>query len=343
MNSSSTHDTKRSEDVRARIAVLSEMPREWEAHLRKWAAINEKYKSNANGAPTPDRNEEYFLYQTILGLWPLEECNTSEVVRRLQSYVVKATREAMVHTRWTRPNLAHEEGLTNFVAAILDESKNGAFLEDLRSFHRDTAFYGMLNSLSQTLLKMTAPGVPDFYQGSELWDLRLVDPDNRGVVDFAKRMDLLRALKQNAGHENGSFAKEMLSNWSDGRVKLYLIWKTLSFRREFGEVFTDGEFIPAEASGERVENVSAFFRVCGDRSALVIAPKCLATSGMERDSAGRRKFWGNTSVALLENAAETWRNVLSSESVIAQKSSERAMVRVADALSQFPVGLLFSE
>ncbi len=343
MNASSTHDTKRSEDIRARIAVLSEMPQEWESHLKRWAAMNEKYKSNANGAPTPDRNEEYFLYQTILGMWPLGDDKIPEVIKRLQAYAVKATREAMVHTRWTRPNLAHEEGLTNFVAAILDETKNGAFLEELRKFHRDTAYYGMLNSLSQTLLKMTAAGVPDFYQGSELWDLRLVDPDNRGVVDFAKRMELLHALKQNAARENGSFAGELLSNWTDGRIKLYLIWKTLGFRREFGELFTDGEFVPAEVSGEREENVSAFFRVRWDRGALIIAPKWLAASRMEPESGGRKKFWGNTSVALPVNAAESWRSVLTGESVIVQKNGEGAMVRVADALSQFPVALLSSE
>ena len=249
----------------------------------------------------------------------------------------------MVHTRWTRPNLTHEEGLTNFVTAILDETKNGAFLEDLRRFHRDTAFYGMLNSLSQTLLKMTAPGVPDFYQGSELWDLRLVDPDNRGVVDFAKRMELLGMLKQNAAQENGSFAAELLSHWSDGRIKLFLIWKTLGFRREFGELFADGEFVPAEVSGERAENVTAFFRVRGNHRTLIVAPKWLAASGMDREHDGQTKFWVNTLIALPEKAAESWRNVLTGESVIAQKNSERATVRVADVLTQFPVALLSSE
>jgi (1->4)-alpha-D-glucan 1-alpha-D-glucosylmutase len=343
MNASSTHDTKRSEDVRARIAVLSEMPQEWESRLTKWAAMNEKYKSNANGVPTHDRNEEYFLYQTILGVWPLEEGKVPEVIKRLQSYAVKATREAMVHTRWTRPNLAHEEGLTNFVAAILDETTNGAFLEDLRRFHRDPSFYGMLNSLSQTLLKITAPGVPDFYQGSELWDLRLVDPDNRGAVDFTQRMGLLNTLKNTVAPDNSLLAGELLSNWSDGRIKLYLIWKALGFRREFGELFTDGQFVPAEISGERAENVTAFFRMRGNRSALIVAPKWLAASGMGRESEERKQFWGNTFIALPENTTETWRNVLTGEHVIAQKSDERAMVRVAEALSQFPVALLSSE
>jgi (1->4)-alpha-D-glucan 1-alpha-D-glucosylmutase len=343
MNASSTHDTKRSEDVRARISVLSEIPREWEARLKQWVMMNERHKSRANGAPIPDRNEEYFLYQTILGIWPLEEDKAPEVVKRLQAYAVKATREAMVHTRWTRPNLAHEEGLTNFVAAILDESKNGPFVEDLRSFHRDTAHYGMLNSLSQTLLKITAPGVPDFYQGSELWDLRLVDPDNRGVVDFAKRMELLNGLKKNDAQETVSLLGQLLSNWTDGRIKLYLIWKALRFRREFSELFTDGEFVPAEISGERFENITAFFRVCGTSSALIVAPKWLAASGMDRETNERSRFWGNTLIALREKAPVEWRNVLTGDRIIAHNNGERTMVRVADVLRQFPVALLFSE
>jgi (1->4)-alpha-D-glucan 1-alpha-D-glucosylmutase len=343
MNASSTHDTKRSEDVRARIAVLSEMPQEWESRLKKWAAMNDKYKSNANGAPTPDRNEEYFLYQTILGVWPLEKGKIPEVVKRLQSYAVKATREAMVHTRWTRPNLAHEVGLTNFVAGILDESRNGAFLEDLRGFHRDTAFYGMLNSLSQTLLKITAPGVPDFYQGSELWDFRLVDPDNRGVVDFAHRMELLNAVKKNTPRETAPITGELLSNWTDGRIKLYLIWKTLGFRREFGELFTDGEFVPAEVSGKRSENMTAFFRVRGNRSVLIVAPKWLGASGMDRELNAQKQFWGDSSISFLQKAPDQWRNVLTDERIMARKSGERASVRVVDALSKFPVALLSSE
>src|ERR1700674_1140815 len=235
------------------------MPEEWQKHLHQWATMNEKYKIAGNGgAMVPDRNEEYFLYQTLLGMWPLDQSELSGVLERLQSYAVKAIREAMVHTRWTRPNLAHEEGLKKFIAAILDEKQNTAFLEDFFSFHHDIAFYGMLNSLSQTLLKITAPGVPDFYQGSELWDFRLVDPDNRGTVDFARRIELLNSLKQNLSREKTEFVGELLKNWTDGRIKLYLILKALGFRQEFSQLFTDGDFVPAEISGERSENVTGF-------------------------------------------------------------------------------------
>src|SRR6202140_833378 len=211
--------------------------------------MNEKYKIVANGgAMVPDRNEEYFLYQTLLGMWPLDQSELSGVLERLQSYAVKAIREAMVHTRWTRPNLVHEEGLKKFIAAILDEKQNNAFLADFLGFNRDIAFYGMLNSLSQTLLKITAPGVPDFYQGSELWDLRLVDPDNRGTVDFVRRIELLNSLKRNSSPETTGFAADLLKNWTDGRIKLSLISKALKCRQDFSELFTDGDFVPAEIS-----------------------------------------------------------------------------------------------
>jgi (1->4)-alpha-D-glucan 1-alpha-D-glucosylmutase len=343
MNASSTHDTKRAEDVRARISVLSEMPQEWQKRLHQWAAMNEKYKIAANGgAMVPDRNEEYFLYQTLLGMWPLEKDELGGVLERLQSYAVKAIREAMVHTRWTRPNLAHEEGLKKFIAAILDERENHPFLEDFFSFHHDIAFYGMLNSLSQTLLKITAPGVPDFYQGSELWDLRLVDPDNRGTVDFARRIELLTALKQNGSRETAEFAGKLLKNWTDGRIKLYLISKALGFRQEFSSLFTDGDFVPAEISGERSENVTAFFRISENQQALVLAPKWLAGSGMEQNSSAQQKFWGNASVLLPENVGASWRNVLTGESVTVQGNRD-AGLSLGDALKNFPVALLLSD
>jgi (1->4)-alpha-D-glucan 1-alpha-D-glucosylmutase len=342
MNASSTHDTKRAEDVRARISVLSEMPQEWQKHLHQWATMNEKCKIAGNGgAMVPDRNEEYFLYQTLLGMWPLDQSELSGVLERLQSYAVKAIREAMVHTRWTRPNLAHEEGLKKFIAAILDEKQNQAFLEDFLGFHREIAFYGMLNSLSQTLLKITAPGVPDFYQGSEIWDLRLVDPDNRGTVDFARRIELLTRLNHDASREAAGFAGELLKNWRDGRIKLYLISKALGFRQKFSKLFTDGDFVPAEISGERSEHVTAFFRVFENQQALVLAPKWLAGSRMEQNSSVQAKFWGNTSILLPGNVAASWRNVLTGESVTAQGNRD-AGLSVGDALKNFPVALLLS-
>ena len=343
MNASATHDTKRSEDVRARISVLSEVPQEWQERLQRWSALNEIHKVDVNGVLAPDRNEEYFLYQTLLGIWPLDESALPGVQKRLEAYVVKATREAMVHTRWTRPNLAHEEGLTTFVATILNTARNNAFLDDFRTLQRETAFYGMLNSLSQTLLKITAPGVPDFYQGSELWDLRLVDPDNRGTVDFAQRIELLKTLMQEASAASSLYAEQLLTNWSDGRIKLYLIWKALGFRRQFGELFTDGEFVPLEASGARSENLTSFLRVSPKHSALVIAPKWLANSGLRRDLGAPQEFWTDTRILGHElEAIRTWKNVFTGGSIDYETGSRRGIL-VADALRHFPVALLASD
>lgn len=342
MNASSTHDTKRAEDVRARISVLSEMPQAWKKHLHLWAAMNEKFKIAGNGgAMVPDHNEEYFLYQTLLGMWPLEQSELGGVLERLQSYAVKAIREAMVHTRWTRPNLTHEEGLKKFIAAILDEQQNNEFLVDFYSFHRDIAFYGMLNSLSQTLLKITAPGVSDFYQGSELWDLRLVDPDNRGTVDFARRIELLKSLNQDATQEAAGFVRELLKNWTDGRIKLYLIAKALRFRQEFSKLFTDGKFVPAEISGERSQNVTAFFRIFQNQRVLILAPKWLAGSGMVQNPNEQARFWGNTSI-VLPDMVTTWRNILTSDSITARRNRD-AGLSVSEALKNFPVALLLSD
>ncbi len=341
MNASSTHDTKRAEDVRARISVLSEMPVEWRARLNKWAALNEKHKVHGEGPPIPDRNEEYFLYQTLLGIWPLEQSELSCVLKRLQEYAMKATREAMVHTRWTRPNLPHEEGLTAFVAAILDEKKSREFLDDFLSFHQQTALYGMLNGLSQTLLKITAPGVPDFYQGSEVWDLRLVDPDNRGTIDFAKRVELLETLKKQSG--GTSYPEELLNNWTDGRIKLYLIWKALSFRQQFSELFSNGQFLRAEATGERAEHFTGFFRRSAKGDALIIAPKWLAASGMGVDAQARQTFWQKTKIALPGNCSGPWRNIFTDANVEIVKDGDRQFIAVADAIRDFPVALLSSE
>jgi (1->4)-alpha-D-glucan 1-alpha-D-glucosylmutase len=199
----------------------------------------------------------------------------------------------------------------------------------------------MLNSLSQTLLKITAPGVPDFYQGSELWDLRLVDPDNRGTVDFARRVELLRELTEKAAGDRTLNAKDLVENWADGRIKLYVIWKTLGLRQQLTELFTGGTYLPAQVSGERPENVTAFFRVSQKHSTLTIAPKWLAGSALHRDWNASAQFWGDTSIMLPAGASRAWRNVFMDEWMDTQ-SPDHDRIRMADALRHFPVALLSS-
>lgn len=342
LNASSTHDTKRSEDIRARINVLSEIPEEWRTRLNSWSQQNANHKTEVDGSLVPDRNEEYFLYQTLLGLWPLEDGNFEGFVNRLQSYAVKATREAMVHTRWTRPNLAHEEGLTTFIAAILDLSRSATFLEDFRSFQRKIAVYGMLNSLGQTLLKITSPGIPDFYQGSELWDFRLVDPDNRGPIDFTSRIGPLQRLKQGSQTKSIDFAQELFVNWRDGRVKLYLIQKALIFRRTFSQLFSNGDFRRVDIMGERSENVVAFLRHHGSNWALVVAPKWLAGPDAGIDLDGQERFWKDASISLPADAPPSWHSVFTGEQLHSDIQRGQKSLFIRNLLRYFPVALLSS-
>jgi (1->4)-alpha-D-glucan 1-alpha-D-glucosylmutase len=342
LNASSTHDTKRSEDIRARINVLSEIPEEWQTRLNSWSQQNVRHKTEVDGSLVPDRNEEYFLYQTLLGLWPLEDGDFKNLVKRLQSYAVKATREAMVHTRWTQPNLAHEEALTAFIASILDPCGNATFLEDFVPFQKKIAAHGMMNSLSQTLLKIASPGIPDFYQGSELWDFRLVDPDNREPVDFTSRIGLLQRLKQFGHAKSVDFARELQANWRDGRVKLFLIWKALTFRRTFCQLFSHGDFRRVEVIGGRSENVVAFLRHYGSDWALVIAPKWLAGPTAEIDLDGQERFWKDDCITLPADAPPSWDNVFTGEQLLSDVRNGQKSLLIGNLLRYFPVALLRS-
>ena len=249
LSATSTHDTKRSEDVRARINMLSEIPHEWRAHLRKWHRLNRRHQTLVDGQPVPDPNEEYFLYQTLVGAWPVEPVSDAEhavFIERIQRYMFKALREAKVHASWVSPNPAYDAAVRRFIAAILDRSEpprpapgrlrrlmaaivteNGGnpFLADFRPFQERIAVAGMDNSLAQTLLKLVAPGVPDTYQGTEEWDLSLVDPDNRRPVDYARlRADLgaIRRRLAEAGSDLTGLARTLLAAKEDGRIKLLL-------------------------------------------------------------------------------------------------------------------------
>ena len=240
LNATSTHDTKRGEDARARINVLSELPDEWEKHLRTWSRINRPHKTKVRGAEAPDRNDEYSLYQTLIGSYPLDDTNDGYLAR-LKAHLIKAVREAKVHTEWLKPDAAYEEAFVNFAAKILAPSDDNHFTAVFLPFVKQIAHCGVFNSLSQTLIKMTAPGVPDIYQGTELWDLSFVDPDNRRPVDFAYRRQLLEQLRDAESKDPSASTQKLLSNWQDGRIKLHLLEKLLNFRRAHQELFVAGD------------------------------------------------------------------------------------------------------
>ncbi len=336
LDASTTHDTKRSEDVRARINVLSEIPQEWKERVEKWSGLNAQYKVEVNSQLAPDRNEEYFLYQTLLGVWPLDSSEDATLLERVQAHLIKATREAMVHTRWTRPNQAHEDALTNFAASILSPG-NAEFLSDLRALQEKISFFGMVNGLSQTLLKITSPGVADVYQGSELWDLRLVDPDNRGAVDYARREAALNAIKSAKESNLADSLRDLTDHWQDGKIKLHLIREALNFRRENAKLFQEGDFVTLEAAGCRSQNVVAFMRQSESSSAIIVIPRWLTQ--LDR-KAGKQFDWCDTRLLLPEGSAAQWNNVLSQKSLTAETQGEERSLSLQDIFTDFPVALL---
>jgi len=337
LDASTTHDTKRSEDVRARLNAVSEMPAEWEDHLKGWAKLNAPFKTTVNRHSVPDRSEEYFLYQTLLGVWPLDSEGCASLLERVQAHIIKATREAMVHTRWTRPNQPHEDALLSFVSGILSKD-NAEFLADFRQFHKKIAYFGMINGLSQTLLKITMPGVPDFYQGSELWDLRLVDPDNRGPVDFDKRTAALNEIV--TGDAGGLSAQNLIKSWHDGRIKLYLIWKALQFRRSHEEIFRDGDFLPLHVEGRYSRNVTAFARKQDSSWLMVAVPQWLAQVPAMPDRTKTGFNWEDTRLVLPSGSPSLWNNVLMSQQVPAFSEENNGYVTASDLFCDLPVALL---
>jgi (1->4)-alpha-D-glucan 1-alpha-D-glucosylmutase len=339
LDATSTHDTKRSEDVRARLNVLSEIPQEWNERLDRWANLNAKHKERAGSQFAPDRNEEYYLYQTLLGVWPLEQQGFSTLLERVQEHLVKATREAMVHTRWTRPNQVHEDALRNFAARILAED-NSEFLTEFREFAARVAYFGMINGLSQALLKIAAPGVADFYQGSELWDLRLVDPDNRGLIDFSNRVDALKGIAGSETKSPESLVRELLDRWRDGRLKLFLIWKALGFRREHAPLFHEGEFLPLQTVGCHAQNLISFVRRAGSKSVLVAVPRWLSQLPTGREAL--QFDWCDTCVTLPADLPQRWTNVLTGGEVQCLSQNDGTRLLAADMYGQFPVALFES-
>jgi (1->4)-alpha-D-glucan 1-alpha-D-glucosylmutase len=284
MLATATHDTKVGEDVRARINALSEVPDAWGREVSRWMRVNRSNRTLVDGEPAPDRNDEYRFYQALVGVWPLDLADDvseapEELVNRLKEYVLKAVKEAKVHTSWITPNPTYEDALTRFVERTLTGSGAARFLPAILPFQRQIARLGLLNSLSQTALKLGSPGVPDFYQGTDLWDLSLVDPDNRRPVDYDMRRRLLddvdRTLEA-TGEERLNAIREYLRNWRDGRVKLLLTAAGLRLRRELPNVFLQGTYLPLATDVSVRADIVAFARVDGDAAVVFAAPRLCA-------------------------------------------------------------------
>jgi (1->4)-alpha-D-glucan 1-alpha-D-glucosylmutase len=339
MNATSTHDTKRSQDTRARINILSEIPEEWGAHLSRWCHWNEPKKCRVKEVPVPEPDIEMLIYQTLIGAWPLNETEVPEFKKRLKDYLTKAVREAKVHTSWLSPDRDYESALDTFLKSILEDSPQNGFLRDLLPFTRKITYYGMLNSLAQVLLKATCPGVPDFYQGAELWDFSLTDPDNRRPVDFVKRKTLLADLTRKEAQGQKSLAQEVISSWQDGRVKLYVTVKALGARRAGRDVFQEGQYLPLKVAGGKQGHVVSFARRRDSTWFLVVAPRLPAKLVAPGTLPVGRRVWDDDRLLLPDGAPEGWSNLFTGESLKLSTSGEKGLP-LCDVLSIFPVALL---
>jgi len=337
LSATSTHDAKRGEDVRARLNVLSEIPGEWRAAVTKWRAVNRRFRADVRGVLAPASNEEYLIYQTLLGAWPFETGHDGRLFTdRIVTYLTKVLRESKVHTSWLSPDEEYERGVERFVRAILDRGRANAFLQTFEPFQARVAEVGIYNSLAQLLIKITAPGVPDFYQGTELWDLSLVDPDNRRPVDYEKRRAILAGLAS-------CCPSELVERRADGRIKMFVMTRALAARAEHRAVYEDGGYVPMQTAGSHSDCVFAFARIGRDRgSAITCVPRL--TSTLMPEGSGPpvgRAAWTDTRIGLPPEVADgTFRDVFTGATVDADTADGGRTIQAAVLFEQFPVALL---
>jgi (1->4)-alpha-D-glucan 1-alpha-D-glucosylmutase len=326
MLSTSTHDTKRGEDTRCRLHALSEIPDEWDTHVSTWSRLVRARRGDIEGVAAPDRNDEYLLYQLLVGAWPaemtgdrpLDRASVEAFGQRVEAAMIKSVREAKVHSTWAKPNEDYEQALKSFLWDCLDIERPNAFLESFRPFQTRLADMGFVNSLRQVVLKLTVPGVPDIYQGTELWDFALVDPDNRRAVDFAVRRDAQQRSDRVVSQPD----------WSDRTIKFQLISALLKLRKQEPALLSKGTYEPLRATGMHAELVCAFLRR-HQKSSLMVVVSRLSSRWRDMD-------WGDTAIAVPRDAASVWREHFSGE----EFSSSKDTPLVGDLLKSRPVAVL---
>jgi len=325
MNATATHDTKRGEDVRARLNVLSEIPREWAHQVRLGNKFNRNKKKFIAGLQVraPVRNDEYFIYQTLIGTYPSMTGTDEHYVTRIEEYVIKALREAQLYTSWAKPHSEYEEACLSFLGQILKPQDGNKFLDSFIAFQQRISTKGAYNSLSQALLKMTCPGIPDFYQGCELWDFSLVDPDNRRAVDYEHRMNLLRGMQ---GHDSSRFLQGLLDHKEDGRIKLFLINKILTLRKSNPDLFLKGSYVPLVLSPELEKYVIAFARRLESEWVITAVPR-LSTQLIEKNL-----HWKDVFVVLPPEAPAHWMSVITGREIHCE-----GQIPIREIFGGFPV------
>lgn len=361
MNATATHDTKRGEDSRMRINALSEFPDEWTSSIYSWQEINKKYKKEISGKLMPDGNDEYFIYQALVGGFPMDGKIEEDFKERFKAYLIKVVREAKVNSDWSETNEAYETSVTDFIENILEDQE---FLNDFVPLFEKVRDYGIIYSLGQTLLKITAPGIPDTYQGCELWDLSFVDPDNRRPVDFEARDNYLRQIEAMENEDPERGLKDLISTRADGRIKLYTLYTALTERKKQSEIFTKGEYIQLTVSGDLSDNLIAFARRLDDKWIITVVPLNLGEISSGEDFGLGEVVWRDTTISLPENAPRSWRNIITNkkmevqqversigvpeaistdvfmEPFIANSTVTENQLSVAEILRDFPVALL---
>ncbi|PSB07884.1 malto-oligosyltrehalose synthase [Pleurocapsa sp. CCALA 161] len=326
MNTTATHDTKRGEDIRARLNVLSEIPQEWSRQVNEWRKLNQVHKQES----MPDANDEYFFYQTLLGVFPFAESDLANLPTRIKDYILKAVREAKVHTAWLRPDEEYEQAFFSFIERILS-TKESDFWQQFRPFQKQIAEYGIYNSLAQVLIKNTAPGVPDLYQGAELWELSLVDPDNRRPIDYQQRINFLEDIKAKIKQDILQLIKELIATKENGKIKLFLTHQLLKARKEYSEIFLNGNYQPIEVTGKYRNHIIAFARNHEDKILVAIAPRFLTAIIKPGQLPLGVEVWENTSLKLTN---KNWHNLIDCQTIVGEN------LAVGEIFQNFPVALL---
>lgn len=346
MLSGSTHDSKRSEDVRARINVLSEIPEEWRARVLHWRDLNQSVKTKETsgafvGSEVPSPNDEYLLYQTLVGAWPIGaglSVPGESLLQRICNYMIKALREGKERTSWANQNQAYEDGVSRFVQSILG---NNEFFADFVPFQKRVSYSGVWNSLSQMLIRLAAPGVPDVYQGNEMWEFNLVDPDNRRAIDYGTRH---RALQQIAGlasnSQLSSLAEKLAAHPEDGCIKMYVLWQALQLRKRVPEVFNAGAYVPLNVTGAKSKHVVAFMRQLGELSVVVAVPRLSTqlTRGEMRPPVGE-EVWGDCEIQLPDVRPVCYRDALTGR----EQHCSQGVLKAANLFGTLPFALLTSD
>ncbi|MFO8032516.1 MAG: malto-oligosyltrehalose synthase [Desulfohalobiaceae bacterium] len=338
MNCTASHDCKHGEDLRARLNVLSELPRQWQEGLRRWSKINSRRRPFLQGRRVPDRNEEYFLYQTLLGALPFTELEMPNFPDRMQEYLIKSLREAKVHSDWINPDTGYEQASVHYLQKLLSSEENQEFWHDFMQLQAQVVHLGLFNSLAQTLIKLTAPGIPDLYQGTEFWDLSLVDPDNRRPVDFQSRESTLQQIQIKEKSNTQNLLQELLQDIPDPKIKLFVLYKALQLRQKLPELFLHGEYLQVPSQGQKARHVFAFIRYLKGTWVLVAVPRLPSGLIQDRETPLGQQAWADTSLQLPEQAPDLWRDVFCARSLSCAREA-----RMADLCQDFPLLLLKSE